>query len=226
LETLKNMTTHEAHIFLKFSKAAVKTSLGSNEFSVLINDALHEYLIKRFWLGYDEISLLKEIGLLRSEVTQQFLHYEKDRRNYLSFEKGKLRLDVKLLENKPGVTMYVEVLTNSGIELLSLIEQEDDLELLEEIKKVFEESAEVRITDEETRHREMIKTGIQVNKANNRDYIPVLVGGNTTLEYYAEHFKVPVDVLAEFNDLPIGTKLTVDTVKIPSYLFDDEGNVK
>ncbi len=226
LDILKNMSSHEAHIFLKFSKATVKTSLGSNEFCVLINDALHEYFIKRFWLAYDDISFLKEIGLVQSESNQHFVRYEKDRHNYLSFQKGQLRLAVKLLEGKQGVPIRVEVLTKSGIELLSLIEQEDDLELLEEIKKVFEENAEVRITDQETRHREMIKSGIEVNKAKGQNFIPVHAGGNTTLKFYAEHFKVPVEVLAEFNGLPIDTKLTVDIVKIPSYLFDEEGNVK
>ena len=226
LDILKNMTSQEAHIFVNFSKAAVKTSLGSNEFCVLISDALNRYLITRFWFMYDHISFLKEIGLVRSEFNDHFLRYEKDRHNYLSFEKGKFRLDVKLLEGKQGVPLRIEVLTKSGIELLSLIEQEDDFELLEEIKKVFEENAEVRITDEETRHREMIKTSIELNRAKNQDFIPVHVGGNTTLKTYAEHFKVPVDVLAEFNGVPIDTKLAIDVVKIPSYLFDEDGNVK
>jgi hypothetical protein len=133
---------------------------------------------------------------------------------------------VKLLEGKQGVPIRVEGLTKSGIELLSLIEQEDDRELLEEIKKVFEENTEARITDEETRHREMIKIGIEANKAKGQNFIPVHVGGNTTLKYYADHFRVPVDVLAEFNQLPIDSNLTVDMVKIPSYLFDEERNVK
>jgi hypothetical protein len=187
---------------------------------------LHRYFINKFWLAYDQISFLKEIGLVRSEFNEHIFSYQKDRFNYLSFEKGKFRLDVKLLEGKKSIPMRVEVLTKSGIELLSLIEQKDDVELLEEIKKVFEENAEVRITDEETRHRETIKAGIEINKAKNRDFFPVKVGSDATLKTYAEYFKVPVDVLAEFNELPIDTKLTVETIKIPSYLFDEEGNVK
>jgi hypothetical protein len=226
LDILKNMTSHEAHIFHSFSKATVKTSYGTYKFCVLINDDLHRYLIKRFWLAYDDISFLKEIGLVRSELNDHYFHYQEGRLNYLSFEKGKFQLAVKLLEGKQGTSLRVEVLTKSGIELLSLIEQEDDLELLEEIKKVFEGNAEVRITDEETRHREMIKKAIEINKAKNQDFFLVAVGGDTTVKTYAEYYKVPVEVLAEFNELPIDTKLTVDTIKIPSYLFDEEGNVK
>lgn len=226
LEILKNMTSDEAHIFQNFSNAVVKTSLGSYQFCVLINDDLHRYLVKRFWLTYDQISFLKEIGLVRSELNDHFFHYQKDRHNYLSFEKGKFQLAVKLLEGKKGTPIRVDVLTQSGIELLSLIEQKDDLALLEEIKKVFEDNAEVRITDEETRHREMIKKAIEINKAKGQDFFPVHVGSNTTLKFFAEYYKVPVGVLAEFNELPIDTTLTVDTVKIPSNLFDEEGNVK
>jgi hypothetical protein len=226
LEILKNMTSHEAHIFHNFSKATVETSFGGYRFCVLINDDLHRYYIKRFWLAYDQISFLKEIGLVRSEFTENYFSYQKGRHNYLSFEKGKFQLAVKLLEGKQGITVGTEVLTKSGIELLSLIEQEDDLELLEEIKKAFEKNAEVRITDAETRHREGIKTAIEFNKAKNQDFFLVAVGGNTTLKFYAEYYKVPVEVLAEFNELPADATLTVDTVKIPSNLFDEEGNVK
>lgn len=226
LDILKNMTSYDANDFVNFSEAVVKTSLGNYDYCVFRTSDLDSYLIRRFWLTNQRISLLKEIGLVRSEFNEGFLQFKKNEHNFLNFEKGKFQLDVELLEAKDGIPFRIEVLTKSGIELFSLIEQKDDFKLLEEIENVFQGKAKVRITDEETRHREMIKGAIEINKAISHDFIPVHVGSNTTLKFYAEHFKVPVEILAEYNQLPIDATLTIDTVKIPIYLFDENGNVK
>jgi len=123
LELIRNLSKHEADTFMKIANFAIKSGNGNYLFKT--ND--DKMLSKNHNINYSDIALMIEIGLLQPGdfVNHQFLKQQRDqqRDQQRVFTSGNIVVVAKIKANTSTIKMPVNVFSNSGNELLKLIQQ-------------------------------------------------------------------------------------------------------
>ena len=117
LELIRNLSKEEASIFNKVANYVIKVN----------NDALlfkgkHDDILEKFDIGFNDIALLQEIGLLLSGdfITYELKTNSQDRK--IGFQFGDTLVAVEKNANSPTQNISIILFTKIGKELLNLIE--------------------------------------------------------------------------------------------------------
>ncbi|MGB5988386.1 MAG: DUF2806 domain-containing protein [Marinifilaceae bacterium] len=126
LELIRNLSKNEADTFMKIANFAIKSGNGNYLFKT--ND--EQMLSENHKIYYSDIALMIEIGLLQPGdfVNHQFLEQPND--NQRIFTSGNTIIIAKIKANTPTIQMPVNVFSNSGNELLKLIQQNPPFDYL------------------------------------------------------------------------------------------------
>lgn len=154
LELLKNLTKHEAAIFMKVANFAIKSDDDENYIFKGNNDTLSE----NYGITYMDISLLKEIGLIQPSdfVIHKFLQQTADIERILTA--GTIQIFVKIKANTPTLDMPVYVLSTTGNELLNLIKPIPNFNYLRYFaNSIRNENIEVKYTNISAREETNIR---------------------------------------------------------------------
>lgn len=130
LDIIRNLSKSEAEIFSKVSNYAIKSENDDFLFK-----GRNNLLTRKFNLSFNEIALLKELGLLHtSEITNYtYSTNRKPSSPYLLF--GKTVVIMKNKANTPEYKIPVYLFTTIGKELLKLILIEPNFEYIKEFAK-------------------------------------------------------------------------------------------
>lgn len=117
LELIRNLSKNEADTFMKVANFAIKSGNGNYIFKGGDNNKLN----KDYNITYNDIALLKEIGLIQPGdfVNHQFLQQSVDTQRILTT--GNIAIFVQVKANTPKIEMPVDVFSTTGNELLKLI---------------------------------------------------------------------------------------------------------
>ncbi len=142
LETVSNLSKHEAEVFQK-----VCNFVSNSMWIQVYNDSQH--YLEKFGLIYYELLELEEAGLLRSQISYfqiKFGQLKKDEVNYTLGTKFYQAFDISNDSKRETYPIQIMILTKSGQELCQILEanlnpdykktilevlKEDDIELTE-----------------------------------------------------------------------------------------------
>jgi uncharacterized repeat protein (TIGR03899 family) len=128
LELIRNLSKTEANIFKKVANLAVK----SNKVNYLFkgND---EDLLSKYDIGYSDIALLIEIGLIQPGDFVSYQVLQQPRDSKVVFTSGHTVIVAEIKANTPTILMPVDVFSNSGNELLNLVQSNPPFDYLKAI---------------------------------------------------------------------------------------------
>lgn len=141
LELIRNLSKREADTFMKVAKFAIKSGNGHYLFKGNDDDKLS----KDFRINYEDIALLKEIGLIQPGdfVNHQFVKQTIDSQRILIA--GNIILFVNVKADTPTIMMPVDVFSSTGNELLKLVKSLPPFEYLEYFaKSIKNENVDVK----------------------------------------------------------------------------------
>jgi len=117
LEVIRNLSQNEANTFIKVANFAIK----SDNSNYIYKGGDENKLNKDYNITYNDIALLKEIGLIQPGdfVNHQFLQQSVDTQRILIT--GNIAILVQVKANTPKIEMPVDVFSTTGNELLKLI---------------------------------------------------------------------------------------------------------
>lgn len=141
LELIRNLSKREADTFMKVANFAIK--LGNTNYIFKINN--EDLLSKKHNIQYDDIALLIEIGLIQPGdfVSLQLFQQPTDSQSVFIY--GNIITIAKIKANTPTIQMPVNVFTNSGNELLKLINFKPSMDYLTEVaKSIKSENVDVK----------------------------------------------------------------------------------
>jgi uncharacterized repeat protein (TIGR03899 family) len=126
LELIRNLSKHEADTFMKAANFAIKSAGKSYLFKGNNENTLNE----EYNISYTDIALLTEVGLLQTGdyVNHQVLQQTTDIQRV--FVAGNIILLANIKANTPTIKMPVNVFSNSGNELLKLMNTTPSIEYL------------------------------------------------------------------------------------------------
>jgi uncharacterized repeat protein (TIGR03899 family) len=126
LELIRNLSKHEADTFMKAANFAIKSGGKSYLFKGNNENTLNE----EYNISYTDIALLTEVGLLQTGdyVNHQVLQQTTDIQRV--FVAGNIILLANIKANTPTIKMPVNVFSNSGNELLKLMNTTPSIEYL------------------------------------------------------------------------------------------------
>lgn len=131
LSTISNLSKKEAELFTRIGNLILRTNeykfLLRNDESILGSD-----------IGYDEISLLMECGLLK-EVYDINIIYSSDKNKIKShaFVYQDTAIVIEITPNASDVYVPIFQLTTAGNEIYNILNVEKDMSLLDKIAKVI-----------------------------------------------------------------------------------------
>jgi hypothetical protein len=142
LELIRNLSKSEADTFIKVAQFSISSS--GKHYLFKGND--ENKLSKDYNIEYNEIALLKEIGLLQTgnDVVHQFIKREADTQRGLLA--GNIILFVNIEAETPTLQMPVEVFSTTGNELLKIIKNYPPIEYLEYFAKSIMNKDSVKVT--------------------------------------------------------------------------------
>lgn len=126
LETLKNLSKHEASLFQKIAPFVLRE--GNNHFIVSNND-----ILKKHDLNYHEILQLDECGLINSGISVSLQISLSNTEESQIFNKCKMIVLKGLSSSVTKVSVGDYGLTRAGIEILSLIDFIPDDSIVEDV---------------------------------------------------------------------------------------------
>jgi len=127
LDILRNLSTEEAEVFIKFASLAIHS--GGTAF--LLNFKNEKLLEEKYLLNFSERLLLEELGLLAAnDLAFKVIKTENESRQVVFVIGNKVIIHEKL-ENKPEQQLQVLVFTKIGQELLKLVSINPDIEYLQ-----------------------------------------------------------------------------------------------
>lgn len=141
LELIRNLSKKEADIFMKVANFAIKS--GNANYLFTGND--EKILKEKYNISYSDTALLTEIGLIQpgSFVHYQLFQQSSDTRHV--FIAGNIVIIAKIKANTPTIQMPVHVFSNSGNELLKLINPKPPIDYLTSIaNSIKNENVEVK----------------------------------------------------------------------------------
>ena len=117
LELIRNLSKKEADIFMKVANFAI----NSNGKNYLFKGNDDNVMNEKYNISYTDIALLTEVGLIQTGdfVNHQLLQQTTERQKI--FVAGNIMLLANIKANTPTIKMPVNVFSNSGNELLKLI---------------------------------------------------------------------------------------------------------
>ncbi|MGB4401088.1 MAG: DUF2806 domain-containing protein, partial [Daejeonella sp.] len=125
LELIRNLSKHEADVFTKIANFALKA--GENNY-IFASDRTK--VLEKHNVGYGDIALLTEIGLLQPGAFVHFQIQPQPSNAQQIFASGKIIIFVNVKANTPIVRIPVHVFSNAGNELLKLIDVTANMEYL------------------------------------------------------------------------------------------------
>jgi hypothetical protein len=130
LELIRNLSKEDAEIFSRVANYAILH--GNDAFLYKKND-----ILEKFNIGFNELALLEEIGLLHAGefLSFEFLQLPNDKQNVFRFGKTIVIYTKKANSNKKSIS--IRLFTRIGKELLTLIEKEPDFKYIQEFSKEF-----------------------------------------------------------------------------------------
>ena len=127
LDILRNLSTEEAEIFIKFGSLAIQ----SGGIAFLLNIKKEKLLEEEYQLKFIEKLLLEELGLLAANDLQYKLAKTDDKPSQTVFINNATIIVQDKLANKPEQQLQVLVFTKIGQELLQLVKAEPQKEYLQ-----------------------------------------------------------------------------------------------
>lgn len=141
LELIRNLSKNEANTFMKVANFAIQADKANYLFRTNEDKLLSDtYNIK-----YADIALLIEIGLIQpgTHVSYQLLQQSTDGQKI--FTSGNIIFIAKIKANTPTTNMPVNVFTNSGNELIKLINPNPPFDYLTAVaKSIKNENVDVK----------------------------------------------------------------------------------
>jgi uncharacterized repeat protein (TIGR03899 family) len=127
LDILRNLSTDEAEIFIKFGSLAIQ----SQDFAFLLNINNEKLLKEEYQLQFTEKLLLEELGLLAaSDLQYEIKKTDEQPKKIVFIHNGTIIVQEKLA-NKPEQQVKILAFTKIGQELLQLIKAEPKKEYLQ-----------------------------------------------------------------------------------------------
>ncbi len=145
LQVLRNLTKDEARVFTTVSNYVIKTDDKTYVYIGNYMDSMRSSL-HDFEIGFDDISLLREIGLVQygESINLQIVSTTKSITTTF-FQIGDLILEAELKPAKPTINLPIILYTSIGKELLNLIKPVRKFEYVQKLAKVlWEKGANVR----------------------------------------------------------------------------------
>lgn len=140
LDLIKNLSKTEADTFIKVANFTINSN-GTN----FIFKGSDEMLSKKFNINYVDTAMLIEIGLLQPGDFVQYQLIQNIVKVQNIFTAGSLVILANVTENTPKVQIPVFTLSNSGNELLKLIDIKPPFEYLSIFgKSIISENVEVK----------------------------------------------------------------------------------
>lgn len=127
LDVLRNLSTEEAEIFIKFGSLAVM-SQGS---AFLLNFNSEKLLRDKYHFQLEERLLLQELGLLSSTDLRFNIEKTADEKKQAVLVTNDTIIIQEKLANKPDQKIDVIVFTKIGKELLQLIKEKTDIDYIQ-----------------------------------------------------------------------------------------------
>ena len=127
LDILRNLSTEEAEVFIKFGSLAVRSS--SSVFMLNFNE--EKLLQEDYGLNFNDRLLLEELGLLAANDLQFKISKTEGSQRQTVFEIGSIVIVQEKQENKPEQQLKVLVFTKIGEELLQFINIRPQMEYLQ-----------------------------------------------------------------------------------------------
>ena len=141
LELVRNLSKREADVFNRVANFAIKSGDGN----YIFKGDNEDHLAKTYGIGYSEIALLKELGLIQSGemLSRQFLQQAVDHQQVLV--SGNIVIIIKIKANSPTIFMPIDVFSTIGNELLTLLKPKAPFEYLTYIaNSIKNENVEVK----------------------------------------------------------------------------------
>lgn len=141
LELIRNLSKREADTFMKVANFAINSG-NANYIFKTNDDAL---LSKKYNIEYDDIALLIEIGLIQPGDFVSLQLFQQTTDSQSVFTCGNIIIIAKIKADTPTIQMPVNVFTNAGNELLSLINCNPSMDYLTEVaKSIKSENVDVK----------------------------------------------------------------------------------
>ncbi len=131
LDVLRNLSTDEAAIFMKFAKIAVTSSDTSSKTTFILSFKKHKLLEEKYGLNHSDRLLLEELGLITANYSAFKMMETKDKTGRSSFTVGELIVVQDKLPNKPMHQLEVLIFTKIGRQLLNLVNITPDLDCIQ-----------------------------------------------------------------------------------------------
>jgi uncharacterized repeat protein (TIGR03899 family) len=141
LELIRNLSKSEADVFMKVANYAIKS--GGKNYLFKGND--DKYLKEKCNINYMDIALLMEIGIIQPGVfiNHQLIQQSIDSQRV--FLAGNIVIIANIKANTPTIQLPVNVFSNSGNELIKLINSTPPLEYLRYFASSFKgEDVEIK----------------------------------------------------------------------------------
>ena len=119
LDVLRNLSTDEAEVFIKFAQLR----LVSSDKNIVFNQDDGAFLKNEFGITFSDRLLLTELGLIASENNLEFSFVEVKEKSVSLLVYGKKGIVLHRSENTPKQPIKVLLFTKIGVELSKLIEQ-------------------------------------------------------------------------------------------------------
>lgn len=129
LETIRNLSKAEADAFMKIAKFAIKS--GNDNFIFKGSDG--KLLSEKHNISYSDIALLIEIGLIQAGDFLKYQLLQQSTDTQILFTSGNIIMVAKIKANTPTISMPAHTFTNSGNELLKLVQPNPPFDYLTDI---------------------------------------------------------------------------------------------
>jgi uncharacterized repeat protein (TIGR03899 family) len=126
LEILKNLSKHEAEIFMKFASLAI----NSNGSTFVLNFKNEKLLEEEFGLNFNDRLLLEEIGFLTANDLQFRILATQAQKSQLVFILGKSLVLLEKPAKQPEQQLQILVFTKIGQELIKLVNSSPKMEYI------------------------------------------------------------------------------------------------
>ncbi len=141
LELIRNLSKNEADTFMKVAQFAIK----SGNTNYLFKGKKEKILEEKYNIHYGDIALLTEIGLIQPGTFVSFQVAQKPQDSQVVFTAGGIIIIANIKANTPTIQMPVDVFSNSGNELLKLVQANPPFEYLASIaKSIKSENVDVK----------------------------------------------------------------------------------
>lgn len=127
LDILRNLSTDEAAIFMKFAKLAVVSSRTT----FILSFKKHRLLEEKYGLNYSDRLLLEELGFITANDLAFQMMATNDLPGKTAFTVGDFFVVQEKLPNKPQHQLEVLVFTKIGRQLLSLVNVSPDIDYIQ-----------------------------------------------------------------------------------------------